>query len=69
MSDYYVNKRPDQKGNNEVHTIYCDYYPLIIDKEYLGDHPNCQSAVAAARLKGYPRADGCFHCSRPCHTG
>lgn len=37
------------------------------NREYLGDFPSCHGAVIEAKKK-YPRANGCFHCSKECHT-
>ena len=68
MPDYYVNKRKQSNGDNEVHTTTCTFYPYIQDKEYLGFHRTCEPAVAEAKRLGY-NANGCYFCSEPCHTG
>lgn len=65
MTLYYVNNKADDKGNHEVHTSTCSFLPS--DKKYLGYFATCQEAVKEAK-KTYPKSDGCYHCSRPCHT-
>ena len=68
MPDYYVNQRKDDDGHNEVHTSYCHLFSIIQNKEYLGHYDTCVPAVAEAKRLGY-NANGCIHCSKPCHTG
>lgn len=65
MADYYVNNNPQSNGDHEVHTTGCYYMPG--NSTYLGNHPNCYSAVAAAR-RIYRQSNGCYFCSRECHT-
>ena len=67
---YYVNDtaQPDS-GDHEVHKESCDYFYLMNYKTYLGFYNTCRDAVNEAK-KRYPiTANGCFWCSRPCHTG
>lgn len=66
MARYYVNDKAQPNGDHEVHREGCAYMPVLAT--YLGQHENCGSAVVAAR-KLYPQANGCYWCSRPCHTG
>jgi hypothetical protein len=65
---YYVNKNQQSNGDHEVHTISCSFLPAESNRIYLGDYASCGPAVTAAR-RHYPRSDGCYHCSRACHTG
>lgn len=65
MSSYYVNNKPQLTGEHEVHKEACVFLPS--DKTYLGVFLNCKDAVAAAR-NYYNKVDGCFLCSRDCHT-
>ena len=65
---YYVNDRAQDNGDHEVHTETCASLPAAQNRTYLGNFDSCRQAVAAAR-RLYARADGCFHCSRPCHSG
>lgn len=67
MARYYVNKNAQANGDHEVHKDGCSWMPEPQNREYLGDFPSCHGAVIEAKKK-YPRANGCFHCSRECHT-
>lgn len=64
---YYVNDRPQANGDHEVHTTTCSFIPAPQNRTYLGDHGSCPPAVRAAK-QIYPTANGCYYCSRPCHT-
>lgn len=66
MADYYVNNRAQNNGDHEVHVSGCSYMPS--DRTYLGDFSSCSPAVAAAK-RYYIQSNGCYHCSRTCHTG
>jgi hypothetical protein len=67
MSSYYVNKNPQANGDHEVHTTGCSFMPNPENRIYLGDFSTCSPAVIEAK-KHYAKADGCYHCSRACHT-
>lgn len=67
MSRYYVNKNAQSNGDHEVHKSGCDRMPEEANRLYLGDFSNCREAVAAAK-KYYTQSNGCFYCSRECHT-
>ena len=71
MKNYRVNKdtSANPNGNNEVHSEDCYHYNRLLSFENLGLHSNCQSAVTAAKQKGYWKADGCRNCSPTCHRG
>ena len=62
---YYVNQHAQANGDHEVHVEGCNYMPT--NRSYLGDFTNCADAVRTAK-KLYPQSNGCFYCSRPCHT-
>ena len=64
---YYVNKNPQPTGEHEVHCDGCDYLPEPQHREYLGYYSTCQEAVRAAK-ELYHNVDGCYHCSRECHS-
>lgn len=66
MPLYYVNTQSQANGDHEVHTDICNYLPAPQNRESLGYHASCASAVAAARRR-YHRADGCAWCSPACH--
>lgn len=68
MTMFYLNNNAQYNGDHEVHTRTCTYFPT--DYSYIGDYSNCHEAVLAAKSQ-FPsksRINGCFFCSRPCHT-
>jgi hypothetical protein len=67
MAHYYVNKKVQDNGYHEVHKLGCSYMPKKLNCIYLGDFNHPRPAVASAK-KHYVKADGCFFCSRECHT-
>jgi hypothetical protein len=67
MPYYYVNKHAQDNGDHEVHKADCSRLPEPANRMHLGEYTSCEPAVREAK-KSYPRADGCFYCSRPCHT-
>lgn len=67
MASYYMNLNAQQEGDREVHREGCSWLPQVRSKRYLGEHSACHSAVAVAK-QYYSLADGCYYCSRPCHT-
>ncbi len=68
MALYYVNKNAQANGDHEVHTGSCSYLPAAENRIYLGSFANCAEAVKAAKSY-YSQVNGCYYCSRPCHTG
>lgn len=68
MALYYVHTGTDNQGDHEVHRTGCSHMPNPENRESLGNHDNCRTAVAEARRRGYRRANGCWFCSRDCHT-
>lgn len=71
MKQYYVNKnsRYNPGFNNEVHTSTCQYLPLEINRQYLGEFANGVLAVQKAKQIGYLNADGCWLCCPEAHRG
>lgn len=65
MARYVVNKQAQANGDHEVHKEGCQWWPSQRDE--LGDHASCYSAVTAAKQK-YRTANGCATCSSACHT-
>jgi hypothetical protein len=65
--EYYVNRNDDEQGDHEVHREGCSHPPDERNRRPLGSFTDCEAAVRAAR-RLYPTADGCYHCSRACHT-
>ena len=69
MARYYVNDTAQaSSGDHEVHRQGCTWMPNPENRTYLGDFETCYPAVRAAK-RIYPNADGCYWCSRDCHTG
>lgn len=70
MTFYYFYNAIDDKGKHEVHTNECSYLPSILNRTYIGYFSDCKEAIKEAKSK-YPSKDfdGCFWCSRDCHTG
>jgi len=66
MPYYCVNSNAQINGDHEVHEQGCTFWPS--NKIDLGWHNNCQSAVVDAK-RHYRQSNGCYWCSRPCHTG
>ena len=67
MSEYYVNKQAQPTGEHEVHKSDCEFLPSEENQLYLGSFNNCQEAIEEAK-KHYSNVDGCYYCSRECHT-
>ena len=67
MAKYYVNKNAQANGDHEVHKTGCSFMPAAGNRIYLGDFANCRAAVRAGK-KHYMLSDGCYFCSRSCHT-
>ena len=65
MAHYYVNNQQQANGDHEVHVEGCTYMPS--DRKYLGNFTSCAPAVAEAK-KTYWKSNGCYWCSRACHT-
>ncbi|MGL5580529.1 MAG: hypothetical protein ACRDCE_06140 [Cetobacterium sp.] len=59
---FYINK-----VTHEVHKYFCEHVnnPNLVE---LGDYDYPSEAVAAAKIKGYRRADGCAHCCPQSHN-
>ena len=69
MPDYYVNKKAQIKGDHEVHeSTGCPHPANVENREDLGWHASCFSAVTEAKRRGYASANGCAYCSPACHT-
>ena len=69
MPNYIVNTNPQPNGDHEVHRVdSCTRLPDPRNRDSLGFHYGCGSAVAAAKGKGYRTANGCYYCSNECHT-
>jgi hypothetical protein len=65
MADYYVNDNAQSNGDHEVHVAGCQWMPK--NRTSLGNYSSCRPAVAAAK-RIYSQSNGCYYCSRDCHT-
>ncbi|MEM9025128.1 MAG: hypothetical protein AAGB22_15380 [Bacteroidota bacterium] len=68
MNKYYVNKNAQSNGDHEVHKEGCPFLPAPENRIFLGTFYSCKGAVQEAR-KHYNQVNGCYFCSRDCHTG
>ena len=68
MALYYVNKKPQDNGDHEVHKSDCFHMPSSENRMHLGDFSNCSDAVREAK-KNHPQSNGCYYCSLECHIG
>ncbi|WP_336827973.1 hypothetical protein [Sphingobacterium multivorum] len=67
MAKYYVNNRAQANGDHEVHQEGCIWLKLAVSTTYLGEHSNCVSAVAVAKIY-FRQSNGCKYCNPSCHT-
>ena len=67
MSNYYVNDNAQANGDHEAHVQGCEHMPNPENRTYLGPFTDCKGAVVEAK-KTYPKSNGCYYCSKPCHT-
>lgn len=67
MKRYYVNKRAQANGDHEVHEEGCSWMPSVENRIFLGWFSSCGGAVKEAR-KYFDQVNGCYYCSRECHT-
>jgi hypothetical protein len=65
MANYYVNNVAQNNGDHEVHKEGCTYMPS--NRTFLGNFYACADAVRAAKQM-YRQSNGCYYCSRECHT-
>ncbi len=68
MDRYYVNRKAQSNGDHEVHKAGCSYMPARENQLDLGSFNNCRDAVREAK-RHYTQVNGCYWCSRACHTG
>ncbi|MDX1535970.1 MAG: hypothetical protein R3346_04395 [Candidatus Spechtbacterales bacterium] len=67
MFSYYVNKNRQANGNHEVHVSGCSYFPAPQNAKFLGTFSSCKAAVRKAK-EYYDDVNGCYYCSKACHT-
>ena len=64
---YCVNKNEQDTGEHEVHALDCEHKPEPENQIYLGRFNTCHEAINKAK-EYYTNVDGCFYCSKECHT-
>lgn len=67
MPNYYVNTQAQDTGEHEVHESGCSHPPDAKNRQSLGYHADCKSAVTEAK-KSYSKVDGCYYCCKDCHS-
>jgi hypothetical protein len=67
MARFYVNKNAQENGDHEVHKSDCSFLPSEENRLFLGSFDNCTDAVNEAK-KTDPKSNGCYFCSKECHT-
>jgi hypothetical protein len=67
MTRYYVNKQAQSTGEHEVHAQSCWKLPASHNLLALGLFSSCAPTVQEA-ANYYASVDGCYHCSRACHS-
>ena len=67
MTQYCADRNKSSHGDHEVHEISCAYVPQAKDRLELGNHPDCRSAVTAAK-RVYAQSTGCSVCSPNCYS-
>ena len=66
--NYCVNIKAQDNGDHEVHREDCQYWPDERNRLHLGGFMNCEPAVKKAKEIYPTTANGCYWCSRDCHT-
>jgi hypothetical protein len=70
VSTYCVNKNAQTNGDHEVHDVTANKscLPTPSNRQDLGYHSSCSSAVRAAKAY-FNQVNGCRWCATACHTG
>ena len=67
MDHYYVNQQAQYNGDHEVHKDGCSWMPENHNRQYLGNFAHCREAIRVAK-RYFHQVNGCYYCSRECHT-
>ena len=75
MAKYILNINKQDSLSEENYEIHneetCAHLPNTENRRHIGYFSNCKDEIIQAKIK-YPEyakdIDGCFWCSRPCHT-
>jgi len=68
MAVYYVNRKAQSNRNHEIHKVGCIHMADEKNRILLGDFYTCFDAIRIAK-RIYKNSDGCFYCSKECHSG
>ena len=70
MPIYYRNANAQLNGEHEVHIDddSCPTPAATFNRQSLGWHSNCRSAVAYANALYLGKSDGCKNCIPTCHS-
>lgn len=69
MSQYIINTKKTDESFNEIHKTTCSHLPYSWNQDKLGYFSDDFSAIAYAKINGYPDADGCAYCCGAVHHG
>ena len=67
MGLFYVDKSAQNNGDHIIHTATCTHSPDLKDRDSLGYHTACRTALDAAK-KIHPQSNGCYYCSYSSYT-
>lgn len=66
MAHYFVQKKPRNNGDHEVHREDCPHLPQAVHRVSLGFFSNCKYAMPEAK-KQFDQVNGCAVCCENCH--
>lgn len=67
MPRFYVNKYSQSQHSHEIHTTGCSFLPFEKNRIFLGNLEDCKAAIIEAQ-KYFKQVNGCYYCSKACHT-
>ncbi len=68
MAKYFLDNKPLDNGDREVHKFGCLLMPLPRDSHYLGDLDSTQESIKEAK-KHHKKVVACPYCTFPWHSG
>lgn len=67
MDIFYINLKPLENGDYEMHRSGCNQLPNPTSRFYVGLFTTCNEALKEAK-KAFPESNGCRICCKSCHT-
>ena len=67
MDIFYINLKPQENGDNEMHRSGCKHLANNTNRYYVGLFGTCNEAIKEAK-KAFPQSNGCIHCCKSCHS-